>query len=330
MSTSMKLNFNLPIKLDRNNYLFWKAQALFEIRAYNIEDFIFESRPSPPKFVETISFETNEVIRRISNDFLIWKKNDQPLVCWLLSTLSESVMGEVISCVTAYKVWTILERLYAQQSKARILHLSSQMQSLKKGSVSISDYIMKIKSLADNLTTVGQLMTDQDVIMHVLHSLGLEYDSVIMIVTARQDSIPLSEVQYLLLTQEQRLKQIRSTATIDISNASAHLTPTGTLTVERPIMLPPMCIISRTSKTTKDLTTRKTLLRGIEKNGLHQLKLSGADPSLFTQLSIPADGASFLLEISFHPCNALTVGGSSCVNNVCSSLAAVHNEIINA
>ncbi|KAL5836938.1 hypothetical protein ACOSQ3_014107 [Xanthoceras sorbifolium] len=77
-----------------------------------------------------------------------------------MSTLSESVMGEVTTYVTTYEVWSILERFYARQSKARILHLRSQIQSLKKGSMSISDYVMKMKNFADNRFIVGQIMTD--------------------------------------------------------------------------------------------------------------------------------------------------------------------------
>ncbi|KAL5732409.1 hypothetical protein ACOSQ2_032101 [Xanthoceras sorbifolium] len=42
-----QLNFNLPIKLDRENYPLWKAQVLPAIRAYNLEEYIFESKIAP-------------------------------------------------------------------------------------------------------------------------------------------------------------------------------------------------------------------------------------------------------------------------------------------
>ncbi|KAL5735746.1 hypothetical protein ACOSQ2_030534 [Xanthoceras sorbifolium] len=160
-----QLNFNLPIKLNDNNYLFWKAQVLPAIRAYNMEDYIFEAKAAPVKYVEETSSE-GQVSSRISNEFLVWKKNDQLLVCWLISTLSESVVGQVTRCVTtAFEVWSTLKNMYSQQSRSRILHLKSQMQSLRKGSMSITAYIMKMKGLADNLTAAGHLTTDQDVVM---------------------------------------------------------------------------------------------------------------------------------------------------------------------
>ena len=55
----------------------------------------------------------------------------------------------------------------------------------------MSDFILKIKGIADSLTTAGQTMTDQDIIMSVLHGLGVEYDSAVMYITARQDLMTL-------------------------------------------------------------------------------------------------------------------------------------------
>ncbi|KAL5733895.1 hypothetical protein ACOSP7_031756 [Xanthoceras sorbifolium] len=118
-----QLNFNLPIKLDRENYPLWKAQVLPAIRAYNLEEYIFESKIARAKYVDVTSTTPGEVNQRLSDDFLAWKKNDQLLVCWLISTLSKSVVGEVTQCVTSFEVWLTLAKLYFRQSKVSILHL---------------------------------------------------------------------------------------------------------------------------------------------------------------------------------------------------------------
>ncbi|KAL5799256.1 hypothetical protein ACOSQ4_032140 [Xanthoceras sorbifolium] len=148
-----QLKFNLPIKLDRSNYPLWRAQVLPAIHAYNLKEYIFYSKPAPAKYAASAS--TDEMSHRLSDEFLSWKKNDQLLVCWMISTLSPSVVGEVTQCVTAHEVWIILERLYSRQSKVSVLHIRSQMQTLKKGSMSMGDYILKMKSLADCLTAAG-------------------------------------------------------------------------------------------------------------------------------------------------------------------------------
>ncbi|KAL5830513.1 hypothetical protein ACOSQ3_019981 [Xanthoceras sorbifolium] len=175
-----QLNFNLPVKLDRNNYIFWRAQVLPAIRAYNLEEYVFETKPAPAKFVHVTNPVTNEVTTSLNNDFLVWKKNDQLLVCWLISTLSESVIGQVIQYPTAFQVWTTLEKTYSQQSRAKVLHLKSLIQSTRKGSMSMTDYVLKIKSYADSLSAVGHQMDDQDILLNVLNGLGNEYDSVVV------------------------------------------------------------------------------------------------------------------------------------------------------
>ncbi|KAL5744076.1 hypothetical protein ACOSP7_026929 [Xanthoceras sorbifolium] len=186
-----RLNFNLPIKLDRGNYPFWRAQVLPAIRAYNLKDYIFASKLAPTKFVDVQSAETGEVTQTLSNEFLSWKKNNQLLVCWMISTLSPSVVGEVTQCVTAFEVWSTLEKLYSGQSKVSILHLRSQMQNLKKGSINMGDYVLKMKGFADSLTAADQRTTAQDVILSVLNGLGLEYDPVVVHITSREDLLLL-------------------------------------------------------------------------------------------------------------------------------------------
>ncbi|KAK2665307.1 hypothetical protein Ddye_003881 [Dipteronia dyeriana] len=46
------LNFSLPIKLDQNNFIYWKAQILPVVRAFDIEEFLFTPAQSPKKCVE--------------------------------------------------------------------------------------------------------------------------------------------------------------------------------------------------------------------------------------------------------------------------------------
>ncbi|KAL5737145.1 hypothetical protein ACOSQ2_031933 [Xanthoceras sorbifolium] len=46
------MNFNLPIKLNRDNYINWKALVMPAIRAIKLKDFITGERICPSKFVE--------------------------------------------------------------------------------------------------------------------------------------------------------------------------------------------------------------------------------------------------------------------------------------
>ncbi|KAL5764189.1 hypothetical protein ACOSP7_016544 [Xanthoceras sorbifolium] len=57
--------------------------------------------------------------------------------------------------------------------------------------MSMKDYILKIKGYANSLTTAGHQLDDQDVLLNVLHGLGNEYDSMVVHITSREDTITL-------------------------------------------------------------------------------------------------------------------------------------------
>ncbi|KAL5745143.1 hypothetical protein ACOSP7_026289 [Xanthoceras sorbifolium] len=146
-SVAKTLNFHISIKLDSSNYIYWKAQVLLAIRALELDDFITGLRACPPKFIETISSTTGAKSLTINGAYLSWRKADQLLLSWLLSTLSPSIMG---------------------QSMANVLQLKQQLQNTRKGSESISDYILKIKTLGDGLRAAGQTVSEFDLVLSIM------------------------------------------------------------------------------------------------------------------------------------------------------------------
>ncbi|KAL5860758.1 hypothetical protein ACOSQ3_002074 [Xanthoceras sorbifolium] len=199
---SKNLNFNLPIKLDDNNFIYWKTQILPVVRAFDLEDFIFGATTCPSKFVDSVDEESGEHIQCYNDDYLVWKKIDQLLVSWLMSTLSTLVLRRVTQCVTACEVWLTVTNMFSQQSMARILHLRSQLQTLKKGSMKVSEYIVKIKGVTDALMAAGQTITEQDLVAYILGGLGLEFHPVICNIASKKEEITLQDAQFLLMGYE--------------------------------------------------------------------------------------------------------------------------------
>ncbi|KAL5836880.1 hypothetical protein ACOSQ3_014049 [Xanthoceras sorbifolium] len=195
---SKNLNFNLPIKLDDSNFFYWKTQILPIVRAYDLEEFIFSSTTCPAKFVMKIDEESAATVQQYNDDYLAWKKIDQLLVGWLMSTLSESVLGRVTQCVTACEVWLTVTNMFSQSSMAGIMHLRAQLQGMKKGSMKVSDYIVKIKGITDSLMATGQVITEQDLVAYILGGLGLEFDPVVVNLTSKKEEINLQDAQFLI------------------------------------------------------------------------------------------------------------------------------------
>lgn len=130
------------------------------------------------------------------------------------------MFGHVVYCSTSLEVWNTLEDLFTTSSKARTLQLRFQLQSLKKGNLSIHDYMLKMRSLAKNMSAAGQLISDDELILYILGGLGHEYDSVVVNLTSRHDQVTLPEVQFMLQSQEMRLEQFNSDGASGLPSAN--------------------------------------------------------------------------------------------------------------
>ncbi|RVX07394.1 Retrovirus-related Pol polyprotein from transposon RE1 [Vitis vinifera] len=94
----------------------------------------------------------------------------------------------------------------------------------KKGGDSMLDYILKMKTISDNLAAVGEPVKDRDHILQLLGGLGPDYNSIVASLTAREDDLSLHSVHSILLTHEQRLHLQHSSPT-DLPFASMASVP---------------------------------------------------------------------------------------------------------
>ncbi|KAM6543412.1 hypothetical protein CsatB_007859 [Cannabis sativa] len=107
-------------------------------------------------------------------EFTTWKRKDQLLLNWLRSSMTETILGSLAQYNSSFDAWRALEQRFASQSKARLLQIKSQISTIKKCNLSITDYCDKVKLLVDSLSTVGHSLDDNDLIMHMLNGLGPE------------------------------------------------------------------------------------------------------------------------------------------------------------
>ncbi|KAL5855941.1 hypothetical protein ACOSQ4_005743 [Xanthoceras sorbifolium] len=97
--------------------------------------------------------------------------------------LIPSVLGQVTQCKTAIEAWSKLERVYSQQSMAKILQFRQQLQSVKKGVDSISDFVLKIKNIGDALLGAGEEVNEKDLLLSLMSGVGHKYDPVVLLLT---------------------------------------------------------------------------------------------------------------------------------------------------
>lgn len=81
------------------------------------------------------------------------------------------------------------------------------LQTTRKCDLFVEEYFLKMRSTTDQLSSVGQVVTDDDLLMYILASFGVEYESLVINFMQRSDSPSLQEVQLAFQAYEQRLAQ---------------------------------------------------------------------------------------------------------------------------
>ncbi|KAL9426830.1 hypothetical protein AB3S75_033583 [Citrus x aurantiifolia] len=215
ISTSVlsSLVFNTPIKLTNNNYLLWRSQVVATINANDLEDLIDSSKAPPNRMMINIDSDKT-VITTPNPQFQIWRRNDQ-LMCWLLSTLSEEVLSAVVGARSSLDVWQILATQFGARSRSRVLHLRTQIQTTRKGSMTVHEYYTRMKTTLDALRAAGNNMSDEDFILCLLAGLGSEYDLIVTTINARPESTMPSDVYGMLLSHKNRIEHQHSVRHMD-------------------------------------------------------------------------------------------------------------------
>ncbi|KAL5848586.1 hypothetical protein ACOSQ4_006599 [Xanthoceras sorbifolium] len=206
------------------------TNILLAIHALELENFIDPMKKPYEKFIDVQLTNDNGETRteqRLNKHYQYWKKSDQILLFWLISTLSQKVVGEVTRCKSALEAWTKLENLYSHRSMAKVLQLRQQLQSARKGSLSISDFILHIKTIGDALSAAGEDVPERDLLLSLLNRVGHEYDAIVVLVSSQQRTIDLEKTQFLFLMHEQRIEQLNSTSQISVPRAVAHFVATN-------------------------------------------------------------------------------------------------------
>lgn len=148
------------------------------------------------------SAENVPVIADEFDDSFNWHHRDQFLMSWLLSSISEQMLGHVSRCTHSFQIWKTFEDLFQSQSKARAMNLRFQLQIMKRGSLSIDAYFLQMRSVADGLISAGHNLSDDNLVLYILGGLGNEYDAVVVTLTSRGDISSLTEVQSILRIHE--------------------------------------------------------------------------------------------------------------------------------
>jgi Reverse transcriptase (RNA-dependent DNA polymerase)/gag-polypeptide of LTR copia-type/GAG-pre-integrase domain len=214
-TTPITFSHQIRINLDNENFLLWKSQVLPVLKGHGLAGFLDGSRSAPSETT------TNTAGTLVPNpEFEAWQQQDQLILAWIFSSISPSILSQIVRCQTTAAVWSTLTQIYSSQSMAKKLDLKFQLQTLKKGSLTCDQFINKMQALADRLRSIGTDVPDSELVMYAAQGLGSDYDSFVTALSMRISPPSLVEFNSLLLSHEARIQtNLRSSST-----TAVHLT----------------------------------------------------------------------------------------------------------
>lgn len=161
----------VTVKLDDTNYLVWHYQMQLLLESHGILGFVDGSRKCPARFVDDCDIEGIE-----TKAYQIWQMHDRAVMQLIIATLSVAGMSCIIGCPAS-----------------SIFQLETELQNIKKGSKSVSQYLQQVKDARDHLAAVRVSFDDDDIVIIALKGLPSEYNTFRIVIRGRDNVISLKD-----------------------------------------------------------------------------------------------------------------------------------------
>ena len=125
------------------------------LRANKLHKYVDGTGICPAKFLNN---KDGTPTSEINPAYDQWMEQDALVLLWINATLTPSVLQRVVGLQSAHEVWQRLEKLHLIQSRSRVLQLKKQFQTLKKGGLSITGYLDKMKGISMPLKQLLSLL----------------------------------------------------------------------------------------------------------------------------------------------------------------------------
>ncbi|OIT18955.1 hypothetical protein A4A49_65798, partial [Nicotiana attenuata] len=199
------------------NYMLWRELFLPVFKGHGVYGFIDGSFPCPEP---TILHDDGNSIQNPS--FQQWIQLDSIVLSWIQATISQEILQAIIKpnhSLTSRDAWLQIERLFRDQVSSRTLQLKVQFHNLKKGNLSINEYVHRLKSIADALTSIGNPISESDLVLQILSGLTPEYMSVSTSISTRVPLPTFIEARSLLFLHEAQLSSLSNSTTDNSTTA---------------------------------------------------------------------------------------------------------------
>ncbi|XP_004310263.1 PREDICTED: uncharacterized protein LOC101298676 [Fragaria vesca subsp. vesca] len=194
----------ITVRLTESNFVKWSFQFQSMLEGGDLFGYYDGTNVCPPRYVLT---EDGEVTAEVTEAFKEWKRADKALLGLLMATLDDEIMDVIVGSRSAKEAWSALIERFSTVSRANIMQLKTDLQTIKKGADNIDKYLLRIKHARDQLNSVGVSILDEDIIVVTLNGLPDEYAMIKTVIRARDTAIPLKDFRAQLLAAERDIEK---------------------------------------------------------------------------------------------------------------------------
>ncbi|XP_010513128.1 PREDICTED: uncharacterized protein LOC104789077 [Camelina sativa] len=188
----------VTVQLTEKNYLFWKTQFESFLSGQNLMGFVNGAFRQPLASIPVPTID-GQVSHVTNPDFLAWHHADQVVRAWLLGSLFEDILRDVVHTTTARDLWSALAQHFNKVSASHLFELQHKLQTVEKLDKSMDEYLKEIKRVCEQLASIGSLVSEHMKIFAALKGLGKEYEPIKTSVEGLMDAQPSLTLDAVIL-----------------------------------------------------------------------------------------------------------------------------------
>ncbi|XP_020675574.1 uncharacterized protein LOC110094647 [Dendrobium catenatum] len=182
----------------RHNYPLWSNQIVKILKANGFAIFL---DPKP----ETTATSANEIADP-NQDSHQWSVIDPNLAAALCSTISPSVLPYVTHLDSTNEIWRTLQIRFQSSNRSNVILLKNELHNVSMKNLSMSQYLIEIKKIVDQIASAGSTVDSEDVMIYILNWLPPSYQPFTASISTMQTSLTLDNLYVLLISEEIHLK----------------------------------------------------------------------------------------------------------------------------
>jgi hypothetical protein len=142
---------HIILDIDSNHFNRWRNQFLLVLVKFSLQAHVLAApAPSPD-----------------------WDRMDCVVNSWILDSLTDD-LTEIVSSqgATARDAWLTVESQFLGNRETRAIQLETKFRNFVQDDLSITEYCRRLKKMADDLTALGEVVTDRTLVLNVLRGLN--------------------------------------------------------------------------------------------------------------------------------------------------------------